>query len=142
MIPAMPPEHHPPVSVLFDSIPSRSIKPQPIQTIRQHSLTACQFCCLFFQSSMLSVSLQVARRKCHAINAQGGSMFTRSAIFEGTIHKGQEDAFFQMVEERLLPVWKRMPNAQAVRVMRTVDSDPDSPPIAMVQEVDYPSMDA
>ncbi|MBN9135435.1 hypothetical protein [Phyllobacterium sp.] len=69
-------------------------------------------------------------------------MFTRSAIFEGTIHKGQEDAFFQMVEERLLPVWKRMPNAQAVRVMRMVDSDPDSPDIAMVQEVDYPSMDA
>ncbi len=69
-------------------------------------------------------------------------MFTRSAIFEGKIHAGQEEAFFRMVEEQLLPIWKRMPNAQAVRVMRMIDSDPDSPDIAMVQEVDYPTMEA
>ena len=31
-------------------------------------------------------------------------MFTRSAIFEGTIHKGQEDAFFRMVVSLLPPV--------------------------------------
>jgi hypothetical protein len=69
-------------------------------------------------------------------------MFTRSAIFEGKIHTGYEEEFFRLVEERLLPVWKRMPNAQAVRVMRTVNTDADTPAIAMVQEIDYPSMEA
>lgn len=69
-------------------------------------------------------------------------MHTRSAIFEGVIHKGREEEFFRMVEERLLPVWRRMPNAQAVRVMRTINVDPGSPPIAMVQEIDYPSLEA
>jgi hypothetical protein len=69
-------------------------------------------------------------------------MFTRSAIFEGRIHAGYEEEFFRLVEEQLLPVWKRMPNAQEVRVMRTVNTDADTPAIVMVQEVDYPSMEA
>jgi hypothetical protein len=69
-------------------------------------------------------------------------MFTRSAIFEGRIHAGYEEEFFRLVEEQLLPVWKRMPNAQEVRVMRTVNTDADTPAIVMVQEVDYPSMQA
>jgi hypothetical protein len=54
----------------------------------------------------------------------GGNMYTRSAIFEGRIHPGREEEFFRIVEEKLLPVWKRMPNAQAVRVMRTERTDP------------------
>lgn len=49
---------------------------------------------------------------------------------------------FRIVEEKLLPVWKRMPNAQAVRVMRTERTDPDAAQIIMVQEIDYPSMEA
>jgi hypothetical protein len=69
-------------------------------------------------------------------------MHTRSAILEGTIHPGREEEFFRIVKEQLLPVWKRMPNAQAVRVMRMMNVDPGSPPIAMVQEIDYPSMKA
>lgn len=69
-------------------------------------------------------------------------MFTRSAVFEGTIRPGQEDAFFAIVENELLPIWKRMPNAQAVRVMRTVEPDAGAPSIVMVQEVDYPSREA
>jgi hypothetical protein len=69
-------------------------------------------------------------------------MFTRSAIFEGAIHEGQEDEFFRLVEEKLLPIWKRMPQAINVRVMRKTVSDAGSAPIFMVQEIDYPSMDA
>ena len=45
-------------------------------------------------------------------------MFTRCAIFEGSIHPGREDEFFRLVEEQLLPLWRRMPNARAVRLMR------------------------
>lgn len=69
-------------------------------------------------------------------------MYTRSAIFEGKIHPGREEDFFRIVEEKLIPVWKRMPNAQAVRVMRTRNTDPDAAPIIMVQEIDYSSMEA
>jgi hypothetical protein len=69
-------------------------------------------------------------------------MFTRSAIFEGAIHEGREDEFFRLVEEKLLPIWKKMPQAMNVRVMRTDRSDAGSAPIFMVQEIDYPSMEA
>lgn len=69
-------------------------------------------------------------------------MFTRSAIFEGAIHEGREDEFFAIVEEKLLPIWRKMPQAINVRVMRTRASDAGSAPIFMVQEVDYPSLDA
>lgn len=69
-------------------------------------------------------------------------MFTRSAIFEGAIHEGREDEFFKIVEEELVPIWRKMPQAMEVRVMRTCRSDAGSAPIFMVQEVDYPSMQA
>lgn len=69
-------------------------------------------------------------------------MFTRSAVFEGRIHPGQEEAFFALVESELVPIWKRMPQALAVRVMRTLDTDPEAPQIFLVQEVDYPSRQA
>lgn len=69
-------------------------------------------------------------------------MYTRCAIFEGQITPGREDEFFQAVEERLLPLWKQMPHAEAVRVLRAVRHDPDAPPVAMMQEIDYPSLEA
>ena len=39
-------------------------------------------------------------------------MYTRYAIFEGTVHPGREDEFFRLVEERLLPLWRQMPHAR------------------------------
>jgi hypothetical protein len=69
-------------------------------------------------------------------------MFTRYAIFEGTVRPGHEDEFFRAVEERLVPLWRQMPQAQAVRVVRIARRDEDAPPIAMIQEIDYPSLDA
>jgi hypothetical protein len=69
-------------------------------------------------------------------------MYTRSAIFEGRIHPGREEEFFAIVRERLVPIWKQMPGALEVRVMRTEQPDEDATPIAMVQEIDYPSLEA
>ncbi|MDJ1160118.1 hypothetical protein QNA08_18050 [Chelatococcus sp. SYSU_G07232] len=69
-------------------------------------------------------------------------MFTRCAVFEGKIHAGREEEFFRVVEERLLPLWRQMPHARAVRVLRAVRPDGDAPPIAMMQEIDYPSLAA
>jgi hypothetical protein len=69
-------------------------------------------------------------------------MFTRYAIFEGTIAAGREDEFFRRVEERLVPLWRQMPHVQAVRVVRVEHRDDGAPPIAMIQEIDYPSLEA
>lgn len=69
-------------------------------------------------------------------------MYTRSAIFQGKIHSGREDEFFDTVEKDLLPIWRRMPGALAIRVMRTRHSDHDAPGIVLVQEIDYASAEA
>lgn len=69
-------------------------------------------------------------------------MFTRFAIFEGTIASGREDEFFARIEERMAPLWRGMPQAQAVRVVRVERRDDGAPGIVMIQEVDYPSLQA
>ena len=69
-------------------------------------------------------------------------MYTRSAIFEGQIHEGMEDIFYKLVETELLPVWQSMPHAQSVRLYRPEKHDPDAPRIFLIQEIDYPSLEA
>ncbi len=69
-------------------------------------------------------------------------MYTRSAIFEGRIKPGKEDEFYRAVEQRLIPAWKQMLHASAVRVYRPVRQDEDTPEVFMVQEIDYPSLKA
>ncbi|MBL6927719.1 MAG: hypothetical protein ISR44_00985 [Rhodospirillales bacterium] len=66
-------------------------------------------------------------------------MFTRSAIFEGVIHPGKEDAFFDIIENSLLPIWRRMPNVTDVRLFRPVAQDDGTPDIILVQQIDYPT---
>ena len=69
-------------------------------------------------------------------------MLTRTAIYEGTIHEGKEEEFFRRVRDELEPMWRRFPNAMAVRVQRTIHSDPAARPIAMILEMDFPDMRA
>jgi len=69
-------------------------------------------------------------------------MITRSAIFEGEILQGKEEEFYAAVEERLLPAWKGMLHAINVRLYRPTAQDPDTRPIFLVQEIDYPSREA
>lgn len=69
-------------------------------------------------------------------------MFTRSAIFEGRIHEGQEEAFYTAIQERMLPIWQSLPHAIDVRLYRLVKKDDDAPAIFLIQEIDYPSMEA
>jgi len=66
-------------------------------------------------------------------------VITRIAIFEGRVRPGCEERFFTAVEERLLPLWRQFPQALAVRYYRIHALDPDARPIAMVQQIDYPS---
>lgn len=69
-------------------------------------------------------------------------MYTRSAIFEGRIHEGQEELFYAAVEQNLLPVWRAMPHAMDVRLYRPVAKDNDAPAVFLIQEIDYPSLEA
>ena len=69
-------------------------------------------------------------------------MITRTAIYEGSVEPGQEDEFFRDVENRLDPIWREFPNVQAVRVQRVTNKDQDAPQIAMIMEMDFPSLDA
>jgi hypothetical protein len=67
-------------------------------------------------------------------------MLTRVAIFEGSIKAGSEEAFFADVTARLEPVWRSFPHVRAVRVLRTMESDPGAIPVVMVLEMDFVSM--
>lgn len=69
-------------------------------------------------------------------------MFTRSAIFCGRIHDGMEEAFFEAVRARLLPVWQQMLHAQDVRLYRPRSAEAPGANVFMVQEIDYPSREA
>ncbi|MEO0062763.1 MAG: hypothetical protein RLZZ08_1323 [Pseudomonadota bacterium] len=65
-------------------------------------------------------------------------MITRTAIFEGRIKPGMEDAFFTGVEQRLAPLWAAFPGALALRWFRAVECDDAERPVVMIQQVDYP----
>ncbi len=69
-------------------------------------------------------------------------MITRTAVFEGRIHSGREEAFFEAIERDLAPLWAKFPHALAVRWCRVRSADDGSPPVVMIQQVDYPSIDA
>ncbi len=69
-------------------------------------------------------------------------MLTRTAIYEGKIHAGQEEEFFRRVREELEPIWQRFPGVTAVRVQRTRSADGDARPIAMILEMDFPDQAA
>lgn len=69
-------------------------------------------------------------------------MITRRAIFEGRVKPGMEDAFFDQVENRLAPLWQVFPHALDVRLFRIAERDDADRPVLMIQEMDYPDMDA
>lgn len=69
-------------------------------------------------------------------------MLARIAIYEGKILPGREDEFFKLVKAKLDPLWRQFPHVIAVRALRLQQADPGAPPVPMVLEMDFPSMDA
>ena len=69
-------------------------------------------------------------------------MITRTSIFEGRVKPGFEERFFREIRERLAPLWRQFPNASNIRLLRVEAADDDALPIAMIQQIDYPSMAA
>ncbi len=67
-------------------------------------------------------------------------MITRTAIFEGRVKEGYEERFFSEIRDRLAPLWHRFPHATNIRLLRIESSDEGALPIAMIQQIDYPSM--
>jgi hypothetical protein len=69
-------------------------------------------------------------------------MITRSAIFRGRILAGHEELFYRIVSEHMIPAWKQMLHAQAVRVYRPTEVEPGFEDVFLVQQIDYPSRTA
>ncbi len=69
-------------------------------------------------------------------------MLTRTAIYEGKILPGRDNEFFELVKTKLDPLWRQFPHVVAVRVLRLRQADPEAPPIPMILEMDFPSMEA
>ncbi len=67
-------------------------------------------------------------------------MITRTAIFEGRVKPGHEEAFYDAVENRLAPLWQAFPHALDVRMFRIDRCDDAERPVAFIQQIDYPSV--
>lgn len=66
-------------------------------------------------------------------------MITRTAIFEGQVKPGHEDEFFAAIADRLAPLWQAFPGNLGLRWFRIEECDDAERPVAMIQQVDYPS---
>ncbi len=69
-------------------------------------------------------------------------MITRYALFEGHVHDGQTDAFRAAVMAELLPVWKTLPGAQAIRVAFADSRDEGAPEFPLILAIDFADMTA
>lgn len=69
-------------------------------------------------------------------------MITRFALFDGTVHPGQEQAFRDAVLSELLPKWQAFPGATEVRVCFAESRDPGAPEYPLVLAISYPDLAA
>lgn len=69
-------------------------------------------------------------------------MITRYALFEGHVKPEQVSAFRADVLKNILPFWKKMPKALAVRVCFTDSRDEGAPDIPLILAIDYPDLQA
>lgn len=69
-------------------------------------------------------------------------MITRTAIFEGRVKPGFEARFREAFDQQLVSLWHQFPHASNIRLMWAQDVDDAARPIALLQQVDYPSVEA
>tara|TARA_R110002124_G_scaffold186392_2_gene353882 strand:+ start:852 stop:1178 length:327 start_codon:yes stop_codon:yes gene_type:complete len=69
-------------------------------------------------------------------------MITRYALFEGSIAKGQTEAFRAAVLQELLPKWQAFPGALGVRVTFADERDEGAPEFPLILAIDYPDREA
>jgi hypothetical protein len=69
-------------------------------------------------------------------------MFKRIAFFEGHIAEGREAEFDAYVNERLVPLWTKLPGAVGIETLREVEAEDGSHRYPLVLQITYPSRDA
>lgn len=69
-------------------------------------------------------------------------MIIRQALFEGTVHAGQEEAFKLYIAEKLMPLWLAFPGVREVRVLHAVERDEGAAPLAMILSTAYDDREA
>jgi hypothetical protein len=69
-------------------------------------------------------------------------MITRTAVFEGRYKPGCEARFLKACREELMPMWQQFPHATNIRLLPVRAADPESPAIVLIQQIDYPSVEA
>lgn len=69
-------------------------------------------------------------------------MITRYALFEGTVHDGQTDAFREAILTEVLPKWKAFPGVMAVRVTFAESRDEGAPEYPLILAISYPDLAA
>jgi antibiotic biosynthesis monooxygenase (ABM) superfamily enzyme len=67
-------------------------------------------------------------------------MIIRCAFFRGRIKPGCEAAFQDLLEGRLIPLWRQFPGAEEVRVLHHAFSDAAAPELHMVLAIRYPDL--
>lgn len=66
-------------------------------------------------------------------------MITRYALFEGSIHTGQTEAFRAAILTDVLPHWKSFPDVLAVRVYFENERDEGAPEMSLILAISYPN---
>jgi len=66
----------------------------------------------------------------------------RSACLEGRVKPGHADQFDAFILEQIAPLMKRFPGVRATRILRSLEVEDDGPPLYMVFESVYDSVDA
>lgn len=64
-------------------------------------------------------------------------MIARYALFDGTVHSGQTQAFRDAVMAEILPVWLTFPGALSVRVTFAESRDDGAPEYPLILAINY-----
>ena len=67
-------------------------------------------------------------------------MILRTAFFQGAVRAGCERAFEDLLDRTLIPLWRRFPGAEEVRVLRPLSADAGAPGFALVLAIRYPDV--
>jgi hypothetical protein len=69
-------------------------------------------------------------------------MITRYALFEGSIHTGQTEAFCAAILADVLPHWQSFPDVLAVRGCFENERDEGAPEMPLILAISYPNREA
>ena len=64
-------------------------------------------------------------------------MLTRYALFEGRVRPGMDSEMRAYVNDVLAPLWRQFDGAHTVRVMFSVEQDPDCPSYPLILAITY-----